>query len=367
MTIPILDLKAEYKSIKGEIDDAVMSVLESGHFILGPNVSSFESEFAAYNGSKYAVAVASGTDALLLSLKALGIKEGDEVITSSLTFIATAEAISYTGANPVFVDVDPITHNIDPDKIEKAITKNTKAIIPVHLWGLTADMEKIMAIAKKHSLFVVEDCCQAVGAKFKGKRSGTFGDLGCFSFFPTKNLGAYGDGGIIVTDNPDLKDKLELLHLHGSKARGVHEMIGYNSRLDALQAAILRVKLKYIDSWNAKRRENAAFYTAQLEKIGIKCPPNVSDREHVYHQYTIEVNDRQMFSDKLSQKGVMAFVYYPTPLHLQKPYSFLDQKKGDLPVSEKIGDRMLSIPVHPFMTESDVASVARSIIEVSGR
>ncbi len=360
MSISMLDLKAEYSSIKAEVDTALSAVLSSGAFILGPNVSSFEKEFAGYIGTKYAVAVASGTDALFLSLKALGVGEGDEVITTPLTFFATAEAVSYTGAKPVFVDVDPLTHNIDPSKIEKAVTKRTKAVLPVHLWGLPADMSQIMEIAEKHGLSVVEDCAQSAGAAYKGKKTGSFGATGCFSFFPTKNLGCYGDGGMITTNDENIYEKLKLLHLHGSKSRGVHEMIGYNSRLDEIQAAILRIKLKRLDIWNAARRKNAGYYSSQFSKLGIKCPAEPSGTEHVYHQYTIETGEREKTIESLKAAGVSAFVYYPNPLHLQKAYDGLGYKKGDLPASEMIGEKMLSIPVHPFLSEEEKKTVAEA-------
>jgi len=361
MAISMLDLKSEYAQIKNEIDAAVKDVLASGAFILGPNVSAFEKEFAQYTGVKHAVGVASGTDALFLSLKAIGIGQGDEVITSPLTFFATSEAISYTGARPVFVDVDPATHNIDASKIEKVVTKKTKAIIPVHLWGLPADMDPIMRIAKQHGLSVVEDCAQAAGAQYHSKKTGSMGTTGCFSFFPTKNLGCYGDGGMITTDDDNVYEKLKLLHLHGSRSRGVHEMIGYNSRLDEIQAAILRVKLKYLDKWNDVRRKNAAHYTSVLSSAGIKCPAEPKGLRHVYHQYTVEVPSRESVMKKLSEKGVPAFVYYPNPLHLQKAYDDLGYKKGDMPTSEKIGDMMLSIPVHPELSEDSVALIANSL------
>jgi len=363
MAISMLDLKSEYAQIKNEIDTAVKDVLASGAFILGPNVSAFEKEFAQYSGVKHAVGVASGTDALFLSLKAIGIGQGDEVITSPLTFFATSEAISYTGAKPVFVDVDPATHNIDASKIEKAVTKKTKAIIPVHLWGLPADMDPVMRIAKQHGLSVVEDCAQAAGAQYNSKRTGSMGTTGCFSFFPTKNLGCYGDGGMITTDDDNVYEKLKLLHLHGSRSRGVHEMIGYNSRLDEIQAAILRVKLRYLDKWNDVRRKNAAHYTFVLSSAGIKCPAEPKGSRHVYHQYTVEVPNRETVMKKLSEKGVPAFVYYPNPLHLQKAYDDLGYKKGDMPASEKIGAMMLSIPVHPELSEDSVKMIADRLAE----
>lgn len=366
MPIQILDLKAEYKEIKSEIGEAVHKVLDSGAFILGPNVSALEKEIAGYVGTKYAVAVASGTDALFLSLKALGIKEGDEVITSTLTFIATAEAISYTGAKPVFVDVDPDTHNIDAKKMEKAITPRTKAIMPVHLWGLPADMAPVMEIAKKHDLKVVEDCAQAIGAQYNGKKAGSFGDAAGFSFFPTKNLGAYGDAGMITTGDEKVYEKLKLLHLHGSKSRGVHEVIGYNSRLDDIQAAVLRVKLKYLDKWNDDRRRHAAIYNEAFNSSCIKFPDEPKGTRHVYHQYTIELTDREQVREGLAKEGISSFVYYPNPVHLQQAYKDLGYKPGDLPVAEKIGARMLSLPVYPQLPDEDVKKVAAAVIKLAG-
>lgn len=363
MTISMLDLRSEYNSLKTEIDSKISEVLSSGTFILGPNVSAFESEFSKYIGTKFAVAVASGTDALFLSLKALGIGPEDEVITTPLTFFATSEAISYTGAKPVFVDVDPLTHNIDPKKIHSVITKNTKAIIPVHLWGCPCEMNSIMDIAKKYNLFVVEDCAQAAGAEYFNQKVGSFGITGCFSFFPTKNLGCYGDGGMITTNDENIYEKLKLLHLHGSKTRGVHEIIGYNSRLDELQAGILRVKLRRLDKWNEKRIKNASIYSKYFVKAGIKCPISIDNLKHVYHQYTIEVEDRQNLLEYLKEKGITAFVYYPLPLHLQKPYKDLGYRKGDFPESEKIADRMISIPIHPFLSEEDVNKIAQVIVD----
>lgn len=359
--IGMLDLKAEYASIRPEVDAALAQVFSSGAFILGPNVAAFEKEFAEYIGTKFSVAVASGTDALFLSLKAIGIGQGDEVITTPLTFFATSEAISYTGARPVFVDVDPATHNIDPMKIENAVTKRTRAIIPVHLWGLPADMDGVTSIAKKHGLFVVEDCAQSAGAVYKDKKTGSFGTTGCFSFFPTKNLGCYGDGGMITTDDEKVYETLKLLHLHGSKSRGVHEMIGYNSRLDEIQAAILRIKLKKLDAWNGARAANADYYTSVLSGAGIKCPSAPSGAKHVYHQYTVELEGRERAIESLKASGVSAFVYYPNPLHLQKAYEGLGYNTGDFPNSEKIGSRMLSIPVHPFLSEPDRQSVAEAL------
>ena len=365
MPIQILDLKAEYKSLKQEIDQAVLDVLESGAFILGPNVSALEKEIAAYVGTKHALAVASGTDALFLSLKALGIKEGDEVILPTLTFIATAEAVSYTGAKPVFVDSDPVTHNIDISGIEKAMTKKTKAIMPVHLWGLPADMDEVAAVAKKHGLKVVEDCAQAIGASYNGKKTGSFGDAAGFSFFPTKNLGAYGDAGIITTSDDEVYEKLKLLHLHGSKSRGVHEVIGYNSRLDEIQAAILRIKLRHIDRWNDDRRRHAAIYNEMFGGSSIKSPCEPKGCRHVYHQYTIELADREKVREGLAKEGITSFVYYPNPVHIQQAYQDLGYKTGDFPVSEKIGASMLSLPVYPQLPDTDVKKVAAAVLKLT--
>ena len=346
--IPIIDLAVSYQLIKDEIEKVVLEVLASGHYILGLNVSLFEEEFSKYLGVKHAVSCANGTDALLLSLMALGIKSGDEVITVSHSFFATSEAVALVGAKPVFIDIKESDFNIDPDKIEKIITKNTKAIIPVHLYGQPCDMLKIVEIAKRHHLFVIEDCAQAVGAKLNGTNVGTFGDIGTISFFPTKNLGACGDAGAIVTKNEELVKKIKQLRFHGSSKRYVHEYIGLNSRLDELQAAILRIKLKYLDEWNLERQKAAEYYNKLLKDIkGVIIPQIKPNAHHIFHQYTIRLEKRDLVCEKLKESGIETLIYYPTPIHLQKAFDYLNCKRGSLPITEKICTEILSLPIYP--------------------
>ncbi|MGB2630270.1 MAG: DegT/DnrJ/EryC1/StrS family aminotransferase [Candidatus Omnitrophota bacterium] len=363
MQIPLLDLTAQYKSIKDEIDEALDRVVTSQHFILGGEVEAFEKEVAGYAGTKYAIGVASGTDALTLSLRACGIGEGDEVITSPFTFFATAESISQVGARPVFADIDPETYNIDPEKMEAAITKNTKAVIPVHLYGQSADMARIMDIAEKNKLKVIEDCAQAMGAEYKGKSCGSFGDCGCLSFFPSKNLGGFGDGGMIVTNDEELMNKIKMIRVHGSSKQYIHEFVGYNSRLDSLQAAILRVKLKYLDNWIEGRRRNAAYYDSYFKNTDVVTPKESPDAKHTYHQYTISIKERDALSAYLKQKGIGSRVYYPLSLHLQPCYKELGYREGDFPVTEKVCREVLSIPVYPELTGEQLAYVADSVSE----
>jgi dTDP-4-amino-4,6-dideoxygalactose transaminase len=362
MKIPMVDLKAQYLSLKPEIDEKISEILGSCHFILGPNVEAFEREVAAYIGVKHAVAVASGTDALHLALRAAGIKKGDEVITTPFTFIATAEAISYIGATPVFVDVDEKTYNINPKLIAAKITNRTKAIIPVHLFGHPARMGEILEIANTHKLKVVEDCAQSFGANYKFVRTGSFGDMGCFSFFPSKNLGCYGDGGMVVTDSDKAADELKALRNHGSKERYYHDEIGYNSRLDEIQAGILRVKLKRIDEFNKSRRELAHLYNEWLAVMpGITTPTEIKGYFHVYHQYTILTTKRDRIMKALADDGIASAVYYPVPLHLQKCYKGLGYKKGDFPVTERLAGQVLSLPIYPEMQVADLDLVCKTI------
>lgn len=375
MKIPILDLTRQYRAIKEEIDGAIYRVLESGRFILGPEVEAFEAEIAKYLGVKHAVSVASGTDALLLSLKALGIGPGDGVIVPSFTFFATAGVVANVGATPIFVDIDPKTFNIDPQKVRELIanrpslTVSLKAIIPVHLYGQPADMDEIMAIAEEWNLYVVEDAAQAIGAEYKGKKVGTFGHLGCFSFFPTKNLGAYGDGGLVVTNDDELAERVRMLRVHGSKPKYYHHMVGTNSRLDALQAAILRAKLPHLDKWSSARIQLANRYDELLRNLdGIVLPYRASDRTHIFHQYTIRIprGKRDPLRLFLSQHGIGTEVYYPFPLHLQPCFRHLGYKKGDLPESERACDEVLSLPMFPELTEEEqdyVVSVIREFFE----
>ena len=362
MTIPMVDLNIQYEAIKEEIDSAVLGVIRSASFILGPQGKALEQDIAAYHGVKHAVGVASGTDALYLALRAAGVSRGDEVITTPFTFIATAEAISYLGAVPVFVDVRPDTLNIDVSKISARITKKTKALIPVHLYGHAAEMDRLMQIAADRGLKVIEDCAQSFGAEYKGKRTGSFGDFGCFSFFPSKNLGAYGDGGMVITDDMALAEHLLSLRNHGSRVRYYHHEIGYNSRLDEMQAAVLRVKFKRIDEYNRMRRKNAALYNMYLAASGVRTPVETPDAVHVYHQYTVMVKNRDKVKQVLDgEKKVSSMIYYPVPLHLQAAYRDLGMKQGSLPVAEQAAQEVLSLPMYPELTEEQIKTVADAV------
>jgi len=354
--IEFVDLKKQYKVIKREIDSAIKRVLNNSAFILGKEVEKFEKEIAKFSGVKYAISVNSGTDALFLSLKALEIGQGDEVITTPFTFIATAEVIANCGAKPIFVDIEPDTFNIDASKIEKAITKRTKAIIPVHLFGQMVEMAEIMKIAKKHKLKVIEDATQAIGATYEKKRAGTVGDVGCLSFFPSKNLGAFGDGGMIITNNKKLAEKTRLLRNHGSskKEKYLNLILGTNSRLDAIQAAILRVKLKYLQRWTKKREEIAKYYTKQLQGIGDIVTHFVATRrKHIFNYYTIRTKFRDKLQKYLQKKGVKTEIYYRTPLHLQPAFKCLDYKKGNFPETEKVAKEVISLPIYPELTKKE--------------
>jgi dTDP-4-amino-4,6-dideoxygalactose transaminase len=358
----MVDLKIQYEAIKEEINNAVLGVIQSSHYILGPQGKGLEEEIAHYHGVKHAVAVASGTDALHLALLAAGIKRGDEVITTPFTFIATAEAISYVGAVPVFVDIDPESFNIDISKIAPALTGKTKAIIPVHLYGQPADMDGLMGLAKKHNLRVIEDCAQSFGAEYHGIKTGAIGDLGCFSFFPSKNLGGYGDGGMVTTNDTKLERHLLSLRNHGSSVRYYHDEVGFNSRLDELQAAIIRAKFKHIDTYNAMRRNNALLYAKYLSDPVIRTPSEQSGTRHVYHQYTIRVKDRDAVKQKLDAGGITSsMIYYPVPLHLQKAYKDLGMKPGSLPIAEQTAREVLSLPLYPELTEEQIKTVADAV------
>lgn len=362
--INFLDLVAQYKSIEKEIDTAIKRVLDGANFIGGKEVKELEKEMAEFCGVKHAIGVNSGTDALFLSLKALRIGPGDEVITTPFTFIATAGVVVNCGAKPVFVDIDLKTFNIDASKIERAITPKTKAIIPVHLFGQTANMTEIMEVAKRHNLYVVEDAAQAVGAEYQGKKAGTIGDLGCFSFFPAKNLGAFGDGGMVVTNNDGSAEKIKLLKAHGSspKEKYLNLIIGTNSRLDALQAAILRVKLNYLLRWSKERAEKASYYNKELKGVGdIITPATAPDRNHIFHQYTIRTELRDKLQEYLKQKGIPAIIYYPLPLHLQPAFKNLNYKEGDFSESEKASKEVLSLPVYPELSENNQEFIIKEI------
>jgi dTDP-4-amino-4,6-dideoxygalactose transaminase len=359
--IPMVDLKTQYLALREEITSGLLDALEKTQFILGPNVEAFEREAAEYLGAKHAVAVASGTDALHLALLAAGIKAGDEVITSPFTFIATAEAIRYVGATPVFVDIDPRTFNIDPARIEAAVTPRTRAVLPVHLFGQPADMDAIGAVCRKHGLLVVEDCAQSFGASAGGRMTGTIGLLGAFSFFPSKNLGCYGDGGMIATDSPDLAEQAKVLRNHGSRVRYYHSVIGFNSRLDELQAVILRVKLKRIDSFNEGRRRAARLYTGLLAGTPVVPPAEDGKGSHVYHQYTVLTDRRDAVMKALASRDIASAVYYPVPLHRQEV--FAEECRGlSLPVSEDVAARCLSLPIFPEMTGGQVREVAEAVL-----
>ncbi len=358
----MVDLKVQYEAIKEEINSAVLGVMQSSHFILGPQGKALEEEIANFHGVKYAVAVASGTDALHLALLAAGVKRGDEVITTPFTFIATAEAISYVGAVPVFVDIKPDSFNIDISKIAPAITQKTKAIIPVHLYGQPADMDGLMELAKKNDLRVIEDCAQSFGAEYHGKKTGAIGDLGCFSFFPSKNLGGYGDGGMVTTNDAKVAGHLSRLRNHGSAVRYYHDEIGFNSRLDEIQAAIIRTKFKHITAYNTKRRNNASLYSKYLADPGIRTPSEQSGTMHVFHQYTIRVKNRDAVKQKLDAgKLTSSMVYYPVPLHLQAAYKDLGMKPGSLPAAEEAAREVLSLPLYPELTEEQIKIVADSV------
>ena len=362
MKIPMVDLHAQYLDIKDELDHKLSEILSSCQFILGPNVAALEEEVASYIGTKHAVSVASGTDALHLALLACGIKAGDEVITSPFTFIATAEAISYIGARPVFADVDEAAFNIDPDGVLSKVTGRTRALLPVHLFGHPANMDRLLDIANTHGLKVVEDCAQSFGAHYKMARTGSFADAGCFSFFPSKNLGCYGDGGMVTTDSDQAADSLRSLRNHGSRVRYYHDEIGYNSRLDEMQAGILRVKLARIDTYNRLRRERAEQYTRLLQGVpGITTPSEQRGYFHVYHQYTILTKDRDRIMKALSEKGIASAVYYPVPLHLQKPYRTLGYREGDCPVAEKLASEVLSLPIYPELPPEGVDLICETI------
>lgn len=355
MPVPLLDLSRQYEYLKPELDKAVVNVLTHGKFILGPEVAQLEERVAALCGVKYATGVASGTDALLLALRAAGVEPGDEVITTDYSFFATAGVIHRLGAKPVFVDIEPDTYNIDPTKIEAAITDKTRVIMPVHLYGQLADMDPINDIAKRHNLKVVEDAAQAIGAEYKGRKAGSIGDLGCFSFFPSKNLGAGGDGGMIVTDSEDLYNLTRWLRVHGAKRKYYHDIVGYNSRLATIQAAILLVKLPHLQKWSEKRQANARVYDSALNGLpGVRIP-TVKDysTSHIYNQYTLALENREKFQDALKAKGIGNVIYYPVPFHRQPCFAYLGCGEDDFPVSNKASEQVLSIPIYPELTGAE--------------
>ena len=362
MKVPFLDLKAQYNTIKDEIAAALQQVLDNTAFAGGPFVAAFEKDFAAYCGTKHAVGVGNGTEALWIALIALGVGAGDEVITVPDTFIATAEAISFCGAKPVFVDVDEKTYNMDPAKLEAAITPKTKAVIPVHLFGQMCDMDPIMEIARKHKLFVIEDASQSHGAEYKGKRAGSIGDVGCFSFYPGKNLGAYGEAGAVVTSNDALADKMKMLRDHGSAKKYYHTYLGFNCRMDGFQGAVLSVKLKYIDKWNEARRTNAGLYTQALAGAkGVITPTEAAWAKHVFHVYAIRVANPGALISALGEKEIGTNIHYPLPVHLQDAYKSLGLGKGSFPVAERCANEFVSLPMFPELTAEQVAYVADEV------
>jgi dTDP-4-amino-4,6-dideoxygalactose transaminase len=367
MKVPFLDLSIQYGQIKKEVNTALNEVIERGDFILGKDVINFEKEFARYCQSKFAVGVNSGTDALFLGLLSCGIGPGDEVIVPVFTYIATSLAVTFSQAKPVFVDISKANFNIDVFKIEQAINKKTKAIIPVHLYGQAAYMEPIAALAKKYKLKIIEDAAQAHGAKYKTRTgkwlmAGSMGDVGCFSFYPTKNLGAFGDGGMVVTDNEDNYKRLLMLRDYGRKSRYEHVTLGYNSRLDTMQAAVLRIKLKYIDNYNKMRRSNALAYARHLKGIkGVILPKEEDYARHIYHAYVIRVDNRALVMDAFKKEGIGALIHYPIPLHLQKVYAGLGYKKGDFPVAEEFAQQVISLPMHPYLKESQIRFIAATL------
>ncbi|MCZ7609918.1 MAG: DegT/DnrJ/EryC1/StrS family aminotransferase [Ignavibacterium sp.] len=378
MQVPLLDLKLQYKSLKKELDDAIIKVAESQHFILGPEVTSMEKKFCSYLGCKHSLGVSSGTDALLLALMAIDVKPGDEVIVPTYSFFATAGVVSRLFAVPVFVENDPVTFNIDPKDFERKITPKTKAVIPVHLYGQSADMDDIMKIAKAHNLIVIEDAAQAIGTQYKdGRFVGTIGDIGCFSFFPSKNLGCYGDGGLVTTNNDELAKILSIKRVHGGEPKYYHKVIGGNFRIDALQAAVLKVKLPHLDKWSEKRRQNANRYTQLFKKAGLAeetgktsfdsknkvlLPKAVYDfgkvkNYHIYNQYIVRVEDRDKLREFLTKNEIGTEIYYPVPFHLQECFKELGYKKGDFPVSEFAADKSLALPIFPELSDDQLVYV----------
>lgn len=363
--IPMVDLKRQYHNLKQEIDAAIGDVLEETRFILGPNVGALEGEVAAYHNLPYAVGVGNGTDALLLALRACGIKAGDEVITTPFTFIATAEVIALLNAKPVFVDICPDTYNLDCTQIADKITSRTKAIIPVHLFGHPADMNPIMEIAAKNNLRIIEDCAQAFGATYQGKKVGSIGDVGCFSFFPSKNLAGYGDGGMVITKSEEIAGKVRMLRNHGSSKRYYHREVGYNSRLDEIQASIIRVKLKRIDQFNAARRLNAASYCEAIKNKNVTLPTAQAGCDHVYHQFTIRAKNRDVLAETLQKKDIASAVYYPVPLHQQEVFLKLYDIPVKLPQSERSAKEVLSLPMYPELSLEEIRLIADVINNVS--
>ena len=366
MQVPMLDLKAQYAAIRDEVMLAISEVCESQSFALGPAVAEFEEKIAAYCASKHAIGISSGTDALLVVLMALEIKPGDEVITTPFTFFATAGSIARLGATPVFVDIDPDSYNIDINLIEEKITEKTRAIIPVHLFGQLAQMKAIMEVARRHNLAVIEDAAQSIGASQNHTKCGNFGDCGCFSFYPTKNLGGFGDGGLVTTDSETLADKIRILRDHGQNPRYFYKTIGGNFRLDSIQAAVLNVKLKYLDEWNEKRRQNAALYDSFFADSPVKAPAIAANNVCTYHQYTVTVPERDRLQKFLAENKISSAIFYPKPLHLQDCFKELGYRPGDFPVAERLCSEVLSLPVYPELSQDQLEYVAGTALEFYG-
>ena len=360
-TVQFLDLKAQYQSIKSEVNEAILKVLESSSYVLGPEVTKFEEEFSSYQAAQFGIAVNTGTSALHVALLAAGVGAGDEVIVPAMTFVATASAVSYTGAKPVFVDIEAGSMTIDPRKIEEKITSATKAIIPVHLYGQAADMNAIMLIAKKYNLVVIEDAAQAHGAEYQGKRVGSIGDMGAFSFYPGKNLGAYGEGGLVTTNSPELANKMKLLRDWGQEKKYHHDILAYNYRMDAIQGAILRIKLKYLESWTEMRRAHALIYEAYLKTLNIDRAKEITGRRHVYHIYSLFHPQRDLLQKTLLADGIQTGLHYPIPVHLQKMYQNLGYAEGSFPMAERIAKEQLSLPMFAELTRGQIDQTVTSI------
>jgi dTDP-4-amino-4,6-dideoxygalactose transaminase len=391
--VPLLDLKAQYAGIRDEIREAIDRVADSQHFILGPEVEALEREVAAYSQCEYGIGVSSGTDALLVALMAIGIKPGDEVITTPYTFFATAGAVSRLNARPVFVDIDPLTYNLEPKAIEAAITERTRAIIPVHLYGQMADMTPIMEVARRHNLIVIEDAAQAIGSEYEGRRAGTIGDMACFSFFPSKNLGGFGDGGMVTTNSAELAQQVKLLRNHGYAPKYYNKVVGGNFRLDAIQAAVLRIKLKHLDDWTRRRQENAATYRRLFQEAELSIPPHLAGLErdavdgeatsplaemsgvvlpfeaanmrHIYNQFIIRSGQRDALLAHLKERKIGTEVYYPVPMHVQECFADLGYHAGDFPHSERAARETLALPIYPELTESMMRTVVDAIAEAN--
>jgi dTDP-4-amino-4,6-dideoxygalactose transaminase len=366
-TVPYLDLRAQYRTLRSEVLAALEEVCESTGFAQGPATSEFETKFAAYCGVDHCVSLNSGTTALHLALRCLDVGPGDEVVTVSMTFIATAWAISYVGATPVFVDIDPVRRTLNPDNLEAAITSRTKAIIPVHLYGMPAEMDRIMAIAQRHGVPVIEDAAQAHGARYRGRRVGQFGKIACFSFYPSKNLGAYGEGGALVTNDASVARRARSLRDHAQSQKYLHDELGYNYRMDGFQGAVLSIKLKHLDEWNRARIDCARLYTELLKDSSYKLPAHISDSECVWHCYVIETPERDRVRSALQDVGIQSAIHYPVPVHLQKAYAHLDYRSGDLPVTEALCEQCLSLPIYPELSKEKMSRVASALLDLENR